>query len=788
MSALGRVVRGGVGRRRVQTVVVGLSAAMAVTAAVLGGSLLVASSAPFDTAFAAQRGAHLTARFDGDKVTAAQLAASATATGVTAAAGPFPTASLVPGRGDQSLPPMTVVGRAAPDGPVDAVTLTRGSWVTAPGQIVLAAGDGPMTRLGSTLTFPDLPGAPTLTVVGFARSVSRTADAWVTPTQLAPVNYQMLYRFAAAGTVAEVAAGRAAVAASVPDGALAGAQSWLTVKDEAVRTIALFVPFLTAFGVLGLVMSVLIVGNVVAGSVGAALRRIGILKALGFTPGQVVRAYLAQALIPASVGIAVGVVAGHLLSIPVLAQTEAVYGAAKLTVAPWLDAAVVAGTLGIVALAAWAGALRAGRLSTVDAIAVGRVPSAGRGRWATRVTARLPLPRPVSLGLARPFARPARALAMTGAIAFGAVAVTFAVGLSMSLHQVEVVRDHNGDVIVDRHPPEGQPPAAPGTGPSGEQGPGTGPGPAGRGPAPDPAAVVAAIEAQPDTLAYYGVATTEVTVAGLTGTTTALAFTGDGSSFYRMTEGRWFAGPGEAVAPTPFLAATGARIGDTITVDVDATPVTVRIVGEVFDTHNQGREILTAAGTFAAAAPDLRPDRFHIGLRPGADPAGYAGTLSTAVASLGLSAYEAPPDEVEVTIAINTLTTMLTVMLVSVAALGVFNAVVLDTRDRVRDLGIHKALGMMPRQTIAMVLSSVVVVGVVGGIVGAPAGAAVHGLVMPAMGDAVGLNLPPVVTDIYEPLLLILLGLCGLVIAVVGALLPAGWAARTRTVTALRTE
>ena len=38
-------------------------------------------------------------------------------------------------------------------------------------------------------------------------------------------------------------------------------------------------------------MSVLIVGNVVAGSVGAALRRIGILKALGFTPGQVVRAY-----------------------------------------------------------------------------------------------------------------------------------------------------------------------------------------------------------------------------------------------------------------------------------------------------------------------------------------------------------------------------------------------------------------------------------------------------------------------------------------------------------------
>ena len=39
MSALGGVVRSGVGRRRVQTVVIGLVVMIAVTAAVLGGSL-----------------------------------------------------------------------------------------------------------------------------------------------------------------------------------------------------------------------------------------------------------------------------------------------------------------------------------------------------------------------------------------------------------------------------------------------------------------------------------------------------------------------------------------------------------------------------------------------------------------------------------------------------------------------------------------------------------------------------------------------------------------------------
>jgi putative ABC transport system permease protein len=56
MSALGRVVRSGVGRRRVQTLVVALATLMAVASAVVAGSLMVASSAPFDHAFARQHG------------------------------------------------------------------------------------------------------------------------------------------------------------------------------------------------------------------------------------------------------------------------------------------------------------------------------------------------------------------------------------------------------------------------------------------------------------------------------------------------------------------------------------------------------------------------------------------------------------------------------------------------------------------------------------------------------------------------------------------------------------
>jgi putative ABC transport system permease protein len=56
------------------------------------------------------------------------------------------------------------------------------------------------------------------------------------------------------------------------------------------------------------------------------------------------------------------------------------------------------------------------------------------------------------------------------------------------------------------------------------------------------------------------------------------------------------------------------------------------------------------------------------------------------------------------------------------------------------------------------------------------------------MGRAAGTGLPPSVLDVYEPAQLALLGLAGIVIAVLGAMLPAGWAAKARTATALRTE
>ncbi|MEU3614022.1 ABC transporter permease [Streptomyces sp. NPDC006872] len=799
MSALGRVVRAGVGRRRVQTTVMILTTLVAVTASVLAAGLLLASQAPFDHAFAKQHGAHLTAHFDGTKVTAAQLAATTTATGrasgVSAAAGPFRTVSVRPRTASGSdvvpagvdLPPMTVVGRADPTDGVDDVDLVEGEWATGPGQIVVAHGALP-APLGVRLTIPGAPGGDTLTVVGVARSVTGTADAWVTPAQaeaLAPAGsaptYEMLYRFRQAGTDAQVAAGRAAIAASVPKGALTGSQSYLSVKQEATANSMAFVPFLAAFGLLGLLLSVLVIGIVVSGAVGAATRRIGILKALGFTPAQVVRAYVGQALIPASVGCVLGVGLGNLLAVPVLSEVGEAFEGPAASIPVWLDVAVPAAALALVAVAALAPALRAGRLRTVAAITVGRTPGAGRGRLVRRLTGRLPLPRAVSLGLANPFARPARSATTAAAVVFGAAAVTFGVGLALTLGAVQSGRMLNsaGSVAVGtgggQAPPGAQAVRA-------DSGPGA--------KKADPAAVAAALRAQPGTSRFYGTAQAEVSASGITGATTVVAYQGDASwAGPPMVSGKWLDGtPGQAVVTARFLKAAGIRVGDTVTLTEQGRQASVRIVGEAFFTEGEGMELLTGASTLTALGLDAVPGRYDVQTKPGTDLTGYLAALNRALDPLDAVAMADSGDESSVIAAMDALIGMLTLMLVVVAGLGVLNTVVLDTRDRVHDLGVLKALGMAPRQTVAMVVTSVAGIGLLAGVAAVPAGVALHRYVTPFMGEAVGMNLPTSMIAVYDPPLSALLALGGLVIAVAGAVLPAGWAARTGTATALRTE
>jgi putative ABC transport system permease protein len=637
-----------------------------------------------------------------------------------------------------------------------------------------------------------VPGSPHLTVVGFARSITQTAQAWVTPAEIAalrapgaPQVTQMLYRFTSAGTTAQVNADIAEVRAALPHGALLGADSWLTVKLRDTSSIAPWVPFIVAFGVIGLVMSVLIVANVVSGAVVAGTRRIGVLKSLGFSPGQVVASYLIQVAVPALVGCLAGVVAGNLLSVPLLSRTAQVYGVGALAVPVWVDVAVPLAMLGLAGLAALLLALRAGRMSAVQAIATGRAPRPKHGYAAHRVLGRGPwarLPRSVTIGLAGPFARPSRTMVTLAAIVFGVIAVTFGVGLGASLDRVY------NDLNLTAEQVQVNLPSGPASGSMAH-----GPGPRLPSLAAQERAVVAALRAQPGTLHYVAEADDDISVLGLADHLSLVGFGGDASwTGYALIAGHWYSGPGEVDVNTAFLTDTGTKVGDTYTLSSGSRHLTVRIAGEVFAPSEGRTGIIGSTSTLAALDPGLATGQYDVALKPGTDVQAYVHAVGAALGhnNLGSGNYDISVNSSgsQQFYTIIGLIGTLTLLLVAVAGLGVLNTVVLQTRERVHDLGVFKAVGMTPRQTVTMVVCSVAGIGLVAGLIAIPAGIALHHYVLPVMGHAAQTDLPPSVLSVYHPLEVVLLGVAGLVIAVAGALLPASWAARTRTASALRAE
>jgi putative ABC transport system permease protein len=520
----------------------------------------------------------------------------------------------------------------------------------------------------------------------------------------------------------------------------------------------------------------------------AGTRRIGVLKSIGFSPGQVVASYVIQVAVPAFLGCVLGVIGGNLLSVPLLSQTAQVYGVGALAVPVWVDAAVPLVMLALAGAAAVLLALRAGRMSAVQAIATGRAPRPKHGYAAHRVLGRGPwarLPRSVTIGLAGPFARPTRTAITLAAILFGGIAVTFGAGLGISLNRVynDLSRSATEPVQVNI-------PGAPGQNGAGGQvkaAPGSGPGPAAPSLAAQERAVTLALRAQPGTLRYVAESDDQIRVLGLSDRLSLIGFGGDASwTGYALIAGRWYSGADQADVNTGFLAQTGTKVGDSYTLTSGNHQITIHIAGEIFDPQGGNAEIIASQSTLAALDPGLSPDQYDVALTPGTNAQGYADALG---AKLGqtyqVNANGSNSSQFYVIIG---LVATLTLLLVAVAGLGVLNTVVLQTRERVHDLGVFKAIGMTPRQTIAMVVCSVAGIGLVAGLIAIPAGIAVHNYVLPVMGHAAQTNVPPSVLNVYQPAGLVLLALSGLVIAVAGALGPASWAARTRTAFALRAE
>jgi putative ABC transport system permease protein len=773
-----RTATGGLLRHKVQAVVLGMVLLVSTASATLGLALLAANDAPFQHAFAAQNGADLTVIVNTARADSAQLAGTRGLHGVTALAGPFGEATVQTEFQGQPFGQFTLAGRTAPGGSVDSVVLNAGRWATGPGQIVLngtPGGGGPV--VGNTLTVTGLPHAVTLTVVGFANSITNSADGWVAPSEIGalqppgtPPSAELLYRFASADTNVQVRADLAEVTGALPPGTVIDSGTWLAAEAQNTGNGAIMEPFVVAFALIGLAMAVLIVANVVSGAVAAGYYRIGVLKSIGLTPAQVVVAYLSRVGGPALAGCVLGVVAGNVLAIPVLHQSAGAYGVGSQQVPWWASVVAPAVMLVLTVLAAFGPAWRAGRLSATQAIAAGRAPNAGRGYAAHRLMARLHLPRPAGMGLAAPFARPARTMVTLAAIAFGATAVIFAFGLRASLDRAAASQSLSATVPVEIQ----------------QVGPGGGPNQVPT--AKQDAAVTAALSAYPATARQTTVYENQVKMPGVAGNASAWAFTGDTSWLgYGIIAGRWYDAPGQVDVNTAFLNASGLAVGDTATIDTGTAQVTVRIVGEVFHPSSDPA-LYGSTQTLPGLATTADLQQWDVGLQPGISTSGYVQAVNDTLGDNSPWAATTHKDGGQFyTIAIS-LVGLLALMVAIAAGLGVLNTVLMTTRDRVHDLGVFKALGMRPGQMLTMVVCWIAGPAVVAAAIAAPVAVALNTATVHAMAGTAHTGIPASITQVFPPGRLALLSLAALAIAVAGALAPASWAARARPAVALRTE
>ncbi len=773
MSAILSKAAGELRRRRLQTVVLAIILLLASSTGTMALTLLSESGRAFDDAFARQKGAQLIIGYDARAATPDQLQPATAVLKPEAVGGPWPNAGVRFLHGTSKFG-LNLVGRSDPGGDVAVLQLAAGRWLQGPGEIVItkSLAESKGISIGEGVIPLSVPDKTPLRVVGEVVDVQEaptevmTQSAWVVPDQIAPLvskvdhlDYQVYYRFSTAPTAADVDAARNRLEAVLPKGAIDYFVSSLMTRQLFTIVNSVVLATLFAFSVFALGAVVVIIANIVTGIVIANYRDIGIMKSIGFTPGQVTGVLVAQMLFPALIGCLIGIPVGNLLSQPLLIRSASAMGIPSQTaVSPLLDLVALAGCLALVALAAAVPALRAGRLSAVKAIAMGTAPLSRRSSWLGRLVRRLPLPLPWSLGAGEAVIRPLRALLTVGAILVGVATMTFAFGLHNTFsYLVHSAPQQNGMVIVNRSDayPESK--------------------------------VLDTLQAQPETKSIVAASFVHVQVPGIANPVQSRAYRGDSSRLYTLVKGRWFSGPNEVVAPSALLADAHVGLGGTIHANLQGHPVDLKVVGVDVDLESLGHQMLFDWSTLQQVDPAAQAYTYTVELRPGSNAQAYVQRVfDTEPDFLDVSVYTFPitaPAQV-----LDVVVLFLTIMLAAIAAIGVFSTVLLNVRENVREMAVLKSLGLTPAGVMSMVTASICVLGLVAVIVGIPVGIYLHRAVLGVTGSLIGNEFQPTAYDVFPLASLPVLALVGLVPGLLGSLAPARWAARTQVATILRTE
>jgi len=484
--------------------------------------------------------------------------------------------------------------------------------------------------------------------------------------------------------------------------------SWQQVSQAMAADGWLLGEFLGLFGLIALAAAACAIANVTAAQAVAQRQPTALLKAIGFTPGQVAGALLGQNLLIAALGTGAGLVLGWGLSRAAPAFPYAP-GGVPVTLAPLpggLTALIAAATLLAVAIATIVQAWRAARVPA--AAAVTGSPPRGKLSRLARVGLLARFPAPLVLGARDAFTRRSlAALTITGV----AIPMALATVALASWATIDGFTSDPGRVSV----------AALTAYPHREAMPAAG----------------AQVAAASGVAAAYPGAQFQVPRPGQAGTFTARAM-GSASRPYpfRIVEGRLYRQAGEAVASQRLLAELGTQVGDSVWATIEGVPVTFHVVGEVIDPAGDG-DVLDFP---VDALPSIgqSPQFYSVVLAPGSDPARVAARLRAA--SGGRLSVQATPNPAD---GLGLLRLVIVISVLLLAVLGLANLVTATRaglRDHRPEAGVLAAMGLTPAQVTATFIVAAGLLAAAGVLAGTIAGLLAAHWLINAQGAAIGLG------------------------------------------------
>ncbi|MGE5285759.1 MAG: FtsX-like permease family protein [Micromonosporaceae bacterium] len=686
MRATFRWVRGDLLARRGQAVLAIFVVAGAVAALVLAATTLQGATNPWQGLFARTRGAHVRLLL----TPGTRIGQLAHLRGVIAVAGPQEAAAASLLRGSSKAPvEVRAMGPRLPS--VDSPLVREGRWLASasPRGVVLETSFAAALRLGvgARVVIESLDGGSVrVSVTGIADTADQgfypqqtPGLVWMLPALLkrvesVPSHTQealglRLSDPSAAGFVAQQAVD------SVGEGHVISVSTWQDVQQSMALDDRLLGLLLAVFGLAALGAAALAIGNATGGRVLTQLQDIAMLKALGFTPGQVARMLVAEHSAAGAVGILLGLGAARLLVASLLLRPPVGALTATAPLPAELVAVIALGTEAAVAVAALLPAVRAARVSPVAAVRV--TPPRGRLSRLARLALLVRLPPALVLGARDAFTRKLSAALTIGGLAIPMVMITIGLGCLSTLDSFTAQPQRIGLAAALTVRPGGL----------------------------DDAQTQRIIAADREVTAYYPGFEVPALVPGAT---TSIVTEGMGTSAnpypFDVAEGRIYRADNEAVAGQGLLDLLHVTVGQWVRLTVQGVPLDVHIVGRIVEPDNGG-QVLSYGTDALSAAGGVSPVEFYsVVLRHGADPAAVRGRLlSDSGNRLNVQAVANPASRLGI---VRWVIIALIAVLALIAGTNLVTATAVGLRDHLRDVAVLKAIGLTPRQVTATLVTS----------------------------------------------------------------------------------